>query len=278
MARWSSPAWEPGEITDIASSTITGTFDITRTTGTSSGRCFSTKDVRTPAAKVITRSPGVTCSRICDSRVSMSWGLAISTRTSAHPTASALSSVAATPYLPASSRARSSRRFVTMISSAVRPPDRISPEMSASPIFPPPRKATLRCVDSLIGSSLAGRRPGRARQVRQEEPHVRGTFGEPAGQVGIPLGAIRDVHPEGIPAPGQPRLQIPAHTVQHLELDPRPAVFDRVDPGADAIDQPRVMRGDVDRVTARQQRAEQPREGGINVVLVLVHDMRRLEV
>ena len=71
----------------------------------------------------------------------MSCGLAIRTRTSAHCVASPLSSVAFTPYVPASSRARSSRRHVTMISSGVRPPDRIKPEISASAILPPPRKA-----------------------------------------------------------------------------------------------------------------------------------------
>ena len=72
----------------------------------------------------------------------MSCGLAIRTRTFAHRAASGLSSVAVTPYLPASSCARSSRRHVTMISSTVRPPERIRPEMSASPILPPPRNAT----------------------------------------------------------------------------------------------------------------------------------------
>ena len=54
----SSVAISPEAITDIASSTMTGTFDITRTTGTPSGRCFSTNEVRTPAAKLITVSSG----------------------------------------------------------------------------------------------------------------------------------------------------------------------------------------------------------------------------
>ena len=82
-----------------------------------------------PAAKLITRSSAVTWDRIWPSSTSMSCGLAISTNTSAHAAASALSRVAVTPYLPASSSARSSRRFVTMISSARRPPERISPEI-----------------------------------------------------------------------------------------------------------------------------------------------------
>ena len=46
----SSVARDPAAITDIASSTITGTLDITRTTGTPSGRCFSTNEVLIPAA------------------------------------------------------------------------------------------------------------------------------------------------------------------------------------------------------------------------------------
>ena len=76
----------------------------------------------------------------------MSWGFAISTSTFAQRAASALSSEADTPYLPASSRARSSRRQVTMISSTERPPERISPAISASAILPPPSSATFRSV------------------------------------------------------------------------------------------------------------------------------------
>ena len=55
-------------MTDIASSTMTGTLDMTRTTGAPLGRRFSTKEVLMPAAKVITVSSLVTCSLICDSR------------------------------------------------------------------------------------------------------------------------------------------------------------------------------------------------------------------
>ena len=56
----------------MASSTMTGTLDMTRTTATSSGRCFCTNEVRTPAAKLMTVSSGVTCPRICASSVSVS--------------------------------------------------------------------------------------------------------------------------------------------------------------------------------------------------------------
>ena len=99
----SSVARDPAAITDMASSTMTGTFDITRTTGTSSARCFCTNDVRMPAAKLTTRSSDVTSARICDRSTSMSCGFAIRTSTFAQRAASELSSVAVTPYFPASS-------------------------------------------------------------------------------------------------------------------------------------------------------------------------------
>ena len=39
---------------------------------------------------------------------------------------------------------------------------------------------------------------------------------------GIPLRAVRDVDADRVPLPRKASLQVPAHTVQHLELDPRP--------------------------------------------------------
>ena len=78
----------------------------------------------------------------------MSCGLTMSTIVDAHRTASSLERVAATPRLAASSLTRSSRRPVTMISSGMRPPDRINPEIRASPILPPPRNATFRSLSA----------------------------------------------------------------------------------------------------------------------------------
>ena len=58
--RCSSAANDPAEITDIASSTSTGVLDITRTTGTSTGKRRSMNEVVIPAATEITSCDGAT--------------------------------------------------------------------------------------------------------------------------------------------------------------------------------------------------------------------------
>jgi hypothetical protein len=95
-ARCLSSAWAPGLTTDIASSTRTGTFDITRTTGTPSGRRASMKDVRMPAANEMTRCSGVMVRPTWSRSPSMSWGFTVSTSVRAQLAASSLESVAAT--------------------------------------------------------------------------------------------------------------------------------------------------------------------------------------
>src|SRR5437899_3930214 len=142
--------------------------------------------------------------------VFMSWGLTLSTRVGAHRTASGLDSVVATPSRSARSWARSSRRQVTINSARVRPPDRINPHTSASPIRPPPRKATFRSV------TLSSTPP--REQIGQEKPHVSRSLGQPPGQIGIPLRPVGDVHPNRLPLPDQRLLEVPADAVQHLEL------------------------------------------------------------
>ena len=100
----------------------------------------------------------------------MSCGFTVRTRTSAQATASGFESVDATPWACASSRARSSRRLVIMISSAPRPPERIRPETKASPIRPPPRKATLRSRVWLIRPLHRGPAPSRPDVRRPPRP------------------------------------------------------------------------------------------------------------
>ena len=93
-ARCLSSACVPGLITDIASSTSTGTFDITRTTGVPSGD--EPLDERRPDARGERDHQVLGCVSdpwICSSRASMSWGLTVSTRVAAHATASGLESV-----------------------------------------------------------------------------------------------------------------------------------------------------------------------------------------
>jgi hypothetical protein len=71
----------------------------------------------------------------------MSCGFTTSTTVSEAAAASGLSTIR-TPYLSASSAARSGRRSLTTTSSADQPA-RSSPEMRVSPMTPPPRIATV---------------------------------------------------------------------------------------------------------------------------------------
>ena len=81
----------PAEITLIASSTSTGVFDITRTTGTSPVSRRPMKVVVIPAATEITSAPGGTAGAISSSGLPMSCGLTASTRVSASFAADAAS-------------------------------------------------------------------------------------------------------------------------------------------------------------------------------------------
>ena len=87
----------------MASSTSTGTFDITRTTGACAFSRRSMNDVRIPAAKEITSWSSRTWCEICSQRRSMSWGFTVRISVSAHATASGFDSVVATPCRSASS-------------------------------------------------------------------------------------------------------------------------------------------------------------------------------
>src|SRR5439155_10647287 len=131
-------------MTDIASSTSTGTFDMTRTTGVSSGMNRSLKDIRMTAAKLITTWSAVTTPVICSRSASISCGFTVRTTVPALDTASSFDRVVVTPSRSAISSARSARRHVTISSPWPRPPARSSPDASASPMRPPPRKATRR--------------------------------------------------------------------------------------------------------------------------------------
>ncbi len=76
----SSDACAPALTTDMASSTRTGTLDITRTTGACTGSNRSMKAQRMPAATLTMTCSAVTAPAISDTRASMSWGLTVMTR------------------------------------------------------------------------------------------------------------------------------------------------------------------------------------------------------
>src|SRR6476661_9920356 len=57
-----------------------------------------------------------------------------------------------------------------------------------------------------------------ARQGTQEEQQVGGTFGEPAGEVPVPVGPVRHVYPNGLAGRDQPFLFVRANPEEHLML------------------------------------------------------------
>src|SRR3954471_14500467 len=209
----------------------------------------------------------------------MSWGFTVSTSVSAHATASGLDTLVVTPWRSASSWARSSRRAVTMSSSGLRAPLRISPDTSASPIFPPPRKATflpsLTSSEPPAGPRTTLRRPRapcgtsppapEPQDLRHEEPHVGRTLGHPACEVRVPLVAVRHVDANGVAVPGQRGLQVAADPVEELELHPPPVHAVALDVPARPLGHPWIVAGHVDRVPPRHQSGEQPGEAPIDV-------------
>src|SRR2546428_515263 len=203
----------------------------------------------------------------------------ISTMVAAHRTASWLDRVAVTPSFSASSLTRSSRRPVTMISSWPRPPDRISPEISASPIRPPPRKATFRSFP-LVGPPFAGirRSPPSSKRVRSEEPDVGRPLGQPSRQVGIPPGAIRDIHADRFSFPNQLGLQVSPDAVEHLELVARLGDVSCLHEALGTLHQRRVVRGEVDRRSRAQERGRQAREVASDLRPALQRHLGRLEI
>src|SRR6266542_3397762 len=167
-----------------------------------------------PAAKLISRCSGVRCSVICSMSTCMSCGFTVSTRVPAHRTASGFERVVETCRRSASSEARSSRRAVTMISSADLPPERIKPATSASPIRPPPRRAILRSFSVMFVYPLD---TSSSERVRYEEPYVGRPLRQPPRQIGIPLAAVRYVHADRLALADQGGLQVAADPVEHLE-------------------------------------------------------------
>src|SRR4029450_1993556 len=257
----------------MASSTNTATFDMTRTTGTVEARCFSTNEVRTPAAKLTTRCSDVTWSATCPRRASISCGLTVSTTFWAHSTASGLDRVAATPFRSASSRARSSRRAETMISSGFRPPERISPDTRASPILPPPRNATRLVIPRPYLDSSPS-----PHQVRQEEPHIGRSLGQSPGQVGIPFGAVGDVHAHGVSVLREATLKIAPDPEQHLELEARPRNTATFHEPLRPLDQTGIVGGDVHAMAQVDQPDQAPGERGVHLPPSREGDLRWFQV
>src|SRR5205823_12227385 len=95
---------------------------------------------------------------------------------------------------------------------------RRSARTSGSGPTPAPRPSCLR-----RGRPLSVRSSPAPRQIRQEEPEVRGTLREPAREIWVPLRAVRDVDPDRVPVPSELVLEIPPDTVKHLELHLRPS-------------------------------------------------------
>src|SRR5215831_7944176 len=113
--------------------------------------------------------------------------------------------------------------------------------MSASPILPAPRIAiTLRTLSPRYGArpargsgqgrrararpgreagSASGGRSGAGDQRTGEEGQVRGAFGEPPDQVGVPVAAVRKIHAHLGARAGQTLLLARPDPVEHLVLE-----------------------------------------------------------
>ena len=83
-------AWLPAEMTDMPSSTRTGVFGMTRTTGVPEVRLSSMNPVVMPAAALMTRRSAVMWGASSSRSRPMSWGLTARMRMSALLAASAL--------------------------------------------------------------------------------------------------------------------------------------------------------------------------------------------
>ena len=81
--RCAEVAWRPAEMTDMPSSTRTGVFGMTRTTGCLRRGCSSMNPVVMPAAALMTRRSAARCGASSARSVPMSWGLTARMRVSA---------------------------------------------------------------------------------------------------------------------------------------------------------------------------------------------------
>src|SRR4029453_3622113 len=257
----------------MASSTNTATFDMTRTTGTVEARCFSTNEVRTPAAKLTTRCSDVTWSATCPRRASISCGLTVSTTVWAHSTASGVGGVAATPVLFAQ-LAGSLRR-----TGGDHDPVRVSPTRADQPGYQ--SLAHLAAAEERDppshSSSFLDSSPS-PYQVRQEEPHIGRSLGQSPGQVGIPFGAVGDVHAHGVSVLREATLKIAPDPEQHLELEARPRNTATFHEPLRPLDQTGIVGGDVHAMAQVDQPDQAPGERGVHLPPSREGDLRWFQV
>src|SRR5690606_21058814 len=93
----------------------------------------------------------------------------------------------------------------------------------------PQRSGQGRCVDSCL-----------THQCAQEERCVRGSLGKPAHEVPIPLIAVGNIDPNGIPCGGQTSLLVRPDAVKELELVLTRGEPVRLDAVLEHVDQPGV--------------------------------------
>src|SRR5215469_5480304 len=55
--------------------------------------------------------------------------------------------------------------------------------------------------------------------VSGNEHHIRGTLGQSAHEIRVPLGAKGHIDPDTISVPDKRALQVPPHAVEHLKLE-----------------------------------------------------------
>src|SRR5215471_6569037 len=156
------------------SRTRAGVLGITRIKRASLPRAARMVAVATPAAMEIRSLRRVTIGAISFRTVLMICGFTASTTMSTAWTSALLSAAICTPYWRSSSRKRSRRTSVMYTASAGTRLAASTPLMSASPMFPAPRKPTLW---PLMLTTPLSRRPRRPRaEDSRSHPHHRGPF------------------------------------------------------------------------------------------------------
>ena len=81
-------------------------------------------------------------------------------------------------------------------------------------------------------------------EVARQEEDVGGAFGQPAHEVGVPLGAEGDVDADAVALADELALQVAADAVEHLELEGWSFDLVRVSEAAEFVDDGLVVGGD----------------------------------
>src|SRR5205814_8094096 len=117
-----------------------------------------------------------------------------------------------------------------------------------------------------------------ADEAPQEEEQVRRPLGQTPHEVAVPVRPVRRGDEDVVAAGNEVELQARPDAVEHLELEAvvRDAPLARE--GDRALDQRLVVRGDRGEASSLERRLDEARVRGVDVALLRVGDLRRLQV